>query len=665
MSGSRISDMLASTALPSGAIVPFVAPNGEGGLNPRTNYAYDLGGALSIRAVRCDSINALKALDYSANPVAIFGGVVFSWALGNFNGEVDNVNIIASNNAAITAGAWIRDLSSGWALLSQIPLLTVQGNSLRIAGTASVGDAGAGMTLVYDAAVDAAYVAANPTTSRIDAAGRGFRATYRLPATGAKPRNSTDALQERPYSVKDFGAIGDLTVRAGVDVGGINAAINVASASSVRATVYLPRGGYRLAAGESVALPQSYSHLRGEKGSNIYGSDSPVLKASGASYVISSVKELRLNGGTYGLDVAVGSNEIASIDMEDVAILDYSVGGIRFSNALTSSKFSKLYVNGASGTGAGFECLDGLNNNNVIRDSDFVNCVGPDFRFSGRTNGLLIDNVRVEKAEGTGRAGAAVFNFDRPFGVVLRSGWYEGVHGTLLAINNGDDGVVLDGLVVIGSRYRTNQANPATDTGFIPVQWSASGQRVIFGSNWFDLPTLAPPKCYVYGVNTGLLTDGSLVYTRALKSSEHCVAKKRSFAATGDLTFSFFRATRGDASSNTANQQVVSATMYVTLSCHDGGGVARWAVWKVEFAVRGYVNTIEDPNATITTTLVQGNAGSVTLTVEKSADQTATDADLRMGFSGVNTTLPNYAQYEMGIRNLAATENGRFVVQVF
>lgn len=44
-----------------------------------------------------------------------------------------------------------------------------------VSGFAAVGDDGAGMRLAYDPAVDANYVAANPTTSFRDTAGRGFR----------------------------------------------------------------------------------------------------------------------------------------------------------------------------------------------------------------------------------------------------------------------------------------------------------------------------------------------------------------------------------------------------------------------------------------------------------------------------------------------------------
>ncbi|WP_288413493.1 hypothetical protein [uncultured Sphingomonas sp.] len=48
-------------------------------------------------------------------------------------------------------------------------------NAVIVSGARAVGDAFAGMRLVADPAVDAAYVAANPTTAFRDAGGRGFR----------------------------------------------------------------------------------------------------------------------------------------------------------------------------------------------------------------------------------------------------------------------------------------------------------------------------------------------------------------------------------------------------------------------------------------------------------------------------------------------------------
>lgn len=66
----------------------------------------------------------------------------------------------------------IDTLTSGAALT--IPADVMQ---VVVRGGTAVGDASAGMRLRYDAAVDATYVTANPTTSFVDFVGRGFRAT--------------------------------------------------------------------------------------------------------------------------------------------------------------------------------------------------------------------------------------------------------------------------------------------------------------------------------------------------------------------------------------------------------------------------------------------------------------------------------------------------------
>lgn len=61
--------------------------------------------------------------------------------------------------------------------LAQAATMTIPvGTDLvQVSGFASANDDGAGMTLVHDGTVDAAYVAAHPDTSFIDLAGRGFR----------------------------------------------------------------------------------------------------------------------------------------------------------------------------------------------------------------------------------------------------------------------------------------------------------------------------------------------------------------------------------------------------------------------------------------------------------------------------------------------------------
>lgn len=82
-------------------------------------------------------------------------------------------------------------------LFAEIPAMTIAPsiNAITITGADSIGDAGAGRRFVYDPAVDAAFVAANPSTSARSANGRGFREIaparrsafdYRLYGDGAR-----------------------------------------------------------------------------------------------------------------------------------------------------------------------------------------------------------------------------------------------------------------------------------------------------------------------------------------------------------------------------------------------------------------------------------------------------------------------------------------------
>lgn len=73
---------------------------------------------------------------------------------------------------------------------------------ILLSGIETVGDAGAGMPLVRDPAVDRAYVASNPTTSVIDAAGKGYRRAgglwgFRLPISQALVRMGEGKLAEQ------------------------------------------------------------------------------------------------------------------------------------------------------------------------------------------------------------------------------------------------------------------------------------------------------------------------------------------------------------------------------------------------------------------------------------------------------------------------------------
>ena len=127
----------------------------------------------------------------------------------------------AAVDSAISAA-----LTTGSLLLSDVPSVTIDPRikSFAVAGIAAVGDSGANMALAYDAAVDAAYVAANPATSVIDAAGRGFRRANGALAQGYRHTSLATALASpylQPNSIQirlstdllvtDYSAIGDGT----------------------------------------------------------------------------------------------------------------------------------------------------------------------------------------------------------------------------------------------------------------------------------------------------------------------------------------------------------------------------------------------------------------------------------------------------------------------
>jgi hypothetical protein len=63
----------------------------------------------------CENIAALKAtstINGSAHLLAADGGSIFFWTEGNFSGQEDGENIIASNSVALSTGAWLKAVGS-------------------------------------------------------------------------------------------------------------------------------------------------------------------------------------------------------------------------------------------------------------------------------------------------------------------------------------------------------------------------------------------------------------------------------------------------------------------------------------------------------------------------------------------------------------------------
>lgn len=110
--GTPISQFTPSATVPSGGLVPFIAPTGAGGLNPSANYVYDLGAGLNGKGAQVATLAALKALDITVIQAASLTDATlkgpFTWTTGDFTGQADDVNVIQANGVALTVGAWVR-----------------------------------------------------------------------------------------------------------------------------------------------------------------------------------------------------------------------------------------------------------------------------------------------------------------------------------------------------------------------------------------------------------------------------------------------------------------------------------------------------------------------------------------------------------------------------
>lgn len=144
-------------------------------------------------------------------------------------------------------------------------------NLVWIAGTSTVGDAGAAAPFVYDATVNAAYVIANPTTSFVDHANRGFRRapqpsdaiTFKNRASASVPRRLNEKTQETEINLNDFGMIPNDPTKAVSNYNAYRAALAFAFSPPLGATTStsILEGKFRLTLGEGEYFIQGQSPL--------------------------------------------------------------------------------------------------------------------------------------------------------------------------------------------------------------------------------------------------------------------------------------------------------------------------------------------------------------------------------------------------------------------
>jgi len=421
--------------------------------------------------------------------------------------------------------------------------------------------------------------------------------------------------------------------------------------------VSIPNGIKGLTA--PVTLPETSARVQGNGGGTYWQLDGadPIFDGGTGAHVGNVFDNFRTYSGTHVFDVSAATNEIASNRWSRLSCVAFTGDAWRFAGGLTSCLFSDFILDAENGD-HGIHSLGGINNDNRVRNGQFLNLTKSAIKTLGRTQGLSVD----ARVEGNGQAGEAVYDLQGAVGVSIK-GWKENHHEYLLKLSTdgdvtGDDGVTLDGVIDAGAKG---------DSGFKASLFDVGTRRVLFGSNVFFNPTVAPERCFIYGVNKNLSTDASVVHTRAIPSSEFAVAKKRTNAA---ATFDFLTFARPDATNISTNQQVVSGTMRVTFSGYNSVGTPCWGVWEVEFGIHAIGNLIDDPNTSIASTLKIGNAAvaGVTLAVQKRGSTTSTAATLEMVFTNTASPTPgvidNYVQYEMSCRNLSSTEARRAVVNI-
>lgn len=208
-------------------------------------------------------------------------------------------------------------------LLSQVPDQTIPTgtNQISVTGISAVGDAGAGMVLVYDPAVDAAYVAANPTTSQRDAAGRGFR-----------------MVRDRIFDAITYGAKADGVTD---DWAAITRAVNAAVAAGGGTVMLTKAGTYRVS--KPIEIKTGVVLAGVSKKCIIYKPGTATSAASGVAAVINassvsdwSIRNLSIKGDRVktagvvtGVNFGIYGEFCANFTIDNVDV-DYCVRGFEW-----------------------------------------------------------------------------------------------------------------------------------------------------------------------------------------------------------------------------------------------------------------------------------------------------------------------------------------------
>jgi hypothetical protein len=468
---------------------------------------------------------------------------------------------------------------------------------------------------------------------------------------GAGARSVADRLADT-ISVKDFGATGS-GVRTASEHTGFEAALAAVQNPNdpfFTGQVDTPNGIYPVTA--SIDLPRSSGFLSGSGGAILWGTAGEhVFRANGASFALSSLSNLKTYGGLDALHAGT-AGEIASIKLTDFTAVRFAGTGLYFSAGLTSSKIIGAFVDG-NGTAKGhaLHCAGGINNNNVVADSDFVNMAGDVVRIEGLTQGWQFRNLRIEAA---GQMGAAQFDLAAPSAVAIHGGWSENSHEYLLRATGGDDkvfGVSIDGLVSIGSANGRG--------GFTGSKFDVGAKRIIFGNNIWREPTTAPANAFVTGVNENLRTFDSVVWTRDCGGSFHVIARRLRVASATTFTLNFSRPSGASVSSN---QQTVTVDVRLVFSGYNVAGTsASWGALRYRISFNAVGNIIHPPMITNVGDDDGYSASSVAIAVTGGV-RTATITPVTFSIVGLNPEREGLIHAEIEGLSSSFNEAERFVL---
>lgn len=563
----------------------------------------------------------LKAASIT-DKTSLYDGSLWTWTLGNYTGQADDVNIVKADSTALSTGAWVRQSSD--------------------------------------------------------------KLTFKSARAGARVRNARDKMSDI-VSALDFGAIGDgnphaLSTRFAslaaaqavhpfvaslsqqIDWAALQAALNSVENSG---TLLIPPGHYRIGT-DALQFP-NYCTIQGaSRGGDDLGFGALIESDSTTAAIFTNkytsnvafvqFRDLALRGGGYAIQVA-GSVSCSAVTVERIDSRECAIDDLYF-NRLEVSTIRDCFLLSGSRTGYAVNVAGFAQNSNY-----YVNN-----RCSAAGSGVWNAGQGAENItwtggswEGGGQSGEAAMTLEgsvvpvknvRFFGV-----YFENIPEYLIRGDNFSN-VVFDNCRMSGS---------ASGGGLVASKFDVGSNIVGFGSNDWNEGTIgytaAPANVLIMGRNDGLSTGLSNVWTELTRTSGKVHARAQTFTI-GGFGFKIADFLRSSTSGSLTNDLTIAARLRVIYQGTSNGSTIRSAKF-AEYAFMLHAppgGSFDMPTAA--TLASSDTSGSVLAFVGPTIAASSNAAEVNFAAGGANSGDPAVISYDLDYRVIAGTASETIAVVV-